>query len=78
MTTQYTSDRYEKTVEQRGEPQRPSGPAVVPQGAQPPRRGSTMQRTQLRTSQESNGRRARGPTHPWSVLVLSQDDFFRS
>ena len=57
MATQYTSDRHEKTVEQRGEPQ----------GAQPPRRGSALQRTQLRTSQESNGRRARGPTHPWGV-----------
>ena len=69
MATQYTSDRHEKTVEQRGEPQRPSGPAVVPQGAQPPRRGSALQRTQLRTSQESNGRRARGPTHPWGVQL---------
>lgn len=34
MTTQYTSDRYEKTVEQRGEPQRPSGPGSgTPGGA---------------------------------------------
>src|SRR4051812_10375956 len=63
MATQYTSDRHEKTVEQRGEPQRPSGPAVVPQGE----RGNALQRTQLRASQESNGRRARRPTHPQSV-----------
>ena len=33
MATQYTSDRHEKTVEQRGEPQRPSGPAGCPGGA---------------------------------------------
>ena len=67
MARQYTSDRHEKTVEQPGEPQRPSVSAGLPQGAQPPRRGSALQRTQLRTSQESNGRRARGPTHPRGV-----------
>jgi uncharacterized membrane protein len=67
MTTQYTSDRHEKTAEQRGEPQRPSVSAGLPRGAQPSRPGSAQLRTQLRTPQESNGRRAMGPTHPWGV-----------
>jgi uncharacterized membrane protein len=67
MTTQYTSDRHEKTAEQRGEPQRPSVSAGLPRGAQPSRPGSAQLRTQLRTPQESNGRRARRPTHPWDV-----------
>ena len=69
MATQYTSDRHEKTAEQRSEPQRPSVSARLPQGAQPSRPGSSPQRTQLRTSQESSGRRARGPTHPWGVSL---------
>src|SRR4029453_4472078 len=67
MTTQYTSDRHEKTAEQRGEPQRPSVSAGLPRGGQPSRPGSAQPRTQLRTPQESNGRRARRPTHPWGV-----------
>ena len=42
MATQYTSEQYEKTAEQRGEHQRPSVPAGLPQGAQPPRPGSAL------------------------------------
>jgi uncharacterized membrane protein len=67
MATQYTSDRHEETVEQRGEPQRLSVSAGLPQGAQLSRPGSAPQHTQLRTSQESNGRRARRPTRPGGV-----------
>ena len=67
MATQYMSDRHEKTAEQRGEPQRQSVSAGLPQEAQPSQPGSAPQRPRLRTSQENNGRRARGSTHPWSV-----------
>src|SRR4030095_13186405 len=69
MATQYTSDRQEETVERRGEPQRLSVSAGLPQGAQLSRPGSAPQHTQLRTSQESNGRRARGPTRRGGVTL---------
>jgi uncharacterized membrane protein len=69
MATHYTSEKHEKTVEQRGERQRLSVPAALPQGAQPPRPRSAPQRTQLRASQGSGGGRARGPTHPRGVQL---------
>jgi uncharacterized membrane protein len=77
MATQYTSDRHEETVEQRSEPQRLSVSAGLPQGAQLSRPGSAPQHTQLRTSQESNGRRARGPTRRGGVPLARPLGWFR-
>src|SRR5262245_32797743 len=76
MATQYTSDRHEKTAEQRGESQGPPVSAGLPQAAQPSRPGSALQRPQLRTSHTSNGRRARGPTHPWGVPLARTLSWF--
>src|SRR5215467_12812637 len=67
MATQYTSDRYEKTGEQRGAPQRPLGSDGLPQRAQLARPGSASQHSQRRTFQKNNGRRIRRSTHPRSI-----------
>ena len=69
MATQYTSEQYEKTAEQRGEHQRPSVPAGLPQGAQPPRPGSAPKYARPRASQGSDGWRARELTYQRGVQL---------
>jgi uncharacterized membrane protein len=69
MATQYTPEQYEKTAKQRGESQRPSVPAGLSQEAQPLRPGSAPKYAQPRTSQGSDGWRAREPTYQRGVQL---------